>query len=187
MPGLPEALFRYTNQGQGDIQIKVDTLRSNYFPIIPEFYTLLHVCAAAPFPDLLSYLLENEDIYSVDAYGKTPLTYAIEASNTDCIKAIIGHFRSCQDKFEISFEDIKKILEMENKDGPEVYRMAFFDFGLEMPSKPKGLLPKPIVVMTASTSVLRKSDYDRYGYDFLAGDDTQHREIVSLNSKFQYN
>ena len=187
VPGLPEALFRYTVAGEGEIAVKLDTLRDNFFPIMPEFYTLLHVCAAAPFPGLLSYLLEHDELYSVDAFGKTPLTYAIQANNTDAIKIIIEHFRTCQSKFEVTFFDVQQILEMENKDGPEIYRMAFFDFGLETPTKPKGVLPEPIVVMTAPASVLKTSDYKRYGYDFFSGDEGDHREIISLNSKFRYN
>ena len=50
VPGLPEAMFRYTqNVDGGALDLKIDTLKDNYFPIIPEFYSLMHVCAGAPY------------------------------------------------------------------------------------------------------------------------------------------
>ena len=162
VPGLPEALFRYTqNADGGALDLKIATLKDNFFPIIPEFYSLMHVCAGAPFPILLQKLLEDGDLYSVDAYNKTPLTSAIEASNNDCISVITEFFRDCPEKFEVTFFDIQKVLEMDNKAGPDIYRMAFFDFGIQMGDYPKGNLPSPIVIATAANSVMKKNDFKR--------------------------
>ena len=107
MPGLPEALFRYTQGGEAAaFDLKLDVLRETFFPIIPEFYTLMHVCAGSPFPLLLEKLLEKGELYSVDSYGKTPLTYAIEANNNDCITLITEFFKDFPEKFEVTFADI---------------------------------------------------------------------------------
>ena len=64
-------MIRYTqNVDGGALELKIETLKNTFFPIIPEFYTLMHVCAAAPFPLLLQKLLEDENLYSV---GKSAL------------------------------------------------------------------------------------------------------------------
>ena len=70
------------------IQSKITFMR-RFFPIMPENFTILHFCAAAPYPDILELLLEND---TEDVYGRTPLSYAIELNHKDYMQAIIRHF-----------------------------------------------------------------------------------------------
>ena len=66
-------------------------LRS-FFPIMPENFTILHFCAAAPYPSILELLLEDNEYYTKDLYGRTPLSYAIELNHKECAQAIIRYF-----------------------------------------------------------------------------------------------
>ena len=58
IPGLAESFYRYTIPGEGgNFDEKLRLLNYIYFPMLPEFYSLLHVASTAPFPKLLRQLL----------------------------------------------------------------------------------------------------------------------------------
>ena len=87
----------------------------------------------------------------------------------------------------MTYADVKMILELDNKSGPDVYMMAFFDYNLELHHKDKGVLPNPIEVLTSESNVLKKADYAAYKLNLDEGDEKDKKELICMNSKFRYN
>ena len=141
-PGLAEALIRHTRETASAkrLDIKTKEIARIFFPVIPELYSFMHVCGAAPFPMLLKYLLEKGELYSVDHTGKTPLTHAIEQGSNECVSAIIEHFHEKPDSFIFSYADVTMLLERKSPWSAQVFEMAFFDYNRNINHKAKGLL-----------------------------------------------
>ena len=128
---------------------KVAFFKDNFFTIVPEFYSLQHLCATAPFPKLLNYLLESQDLYTMDVYGKTPLTYAIESGHTESVKVIIDYFREFPEGFVVNHIDIRNILEMGTAASAELFEIAFNEHPEELISQKTGYLRNNPTVLTS--------------------------------------
>ena len=122
---------------------------------MPEFYTPLHVCAAAPFPLLLEHLLNDGEIYSADIFGKTPLTYAMESDSKPCVQVIINHFRTRPSMLEVSTDDIAMILRKNLKLATELFRFAFFDLNEGVK---RGVLDAPQKLITGRSFILKQDE-----------------------------
>ena len=73
--------------------LKVKRLNEYFFPIFPEFYSLIHFAAFYGNADVVKMLFETNCLYASDMYGKTPLAYSLEMRHYECSDLIISHFQ----------------------------------------------------------------------------------------------
>ena len=114
--------------GEGvSLAAKVGALNELFFPVLPEFYSLLHLAAVAPFPKLLSYCLEHEYLYSFDGFGNTPLLYALRHGNSECAHLIVSHFKRHPERFVVSYQDLLEALRQDGVLAVEMLKSLCFE------------------------------------------------------------
>ena len=187
VPGLPEAFVRYTKTANSaNLEVKIKLYNEIFFPMIPEFYTIVHVAACAPFPPLLEKLLELDYLYTKDAFGKTPLAYALEARQSESVEIIIGHFKDNPEKFIVTENDLCMMLKSHPAMGVNIAQMSFFNFNELYQTAKRGVLPRNFVTLTCEDEFLKQSDLDRNGLS-LKGDRDEMMDLTYLVSSFNYN
>ena len=133
---------------------------------MPEFYSLLHVCATAPFPGLLEQLLINSYLYAMDIFGNTPLTYALEFNNSRCIELIINYFKDKPDLFIVTYNDLIMILRTNASIGYDVFNISFFTYSDLFQTQKRGILNGSYESVTSDTEILKQRDLDREHLEF---------------------
>ena len=191
IPGLPESFFRYTTPGNPDaaaFDLKCRLLNEIYFPMMPEFYSLLHVCATAPFPGLLEQLLINGYLYAMDIYGNTPLTYALEFNNSHCIDLIINYFKDKPDLFIVTYNDLIMILKTNASIGYDVFNISFFTYSDLFQTQKRGILRGTYESVISDTEILKQRDLDRENMEFEKPQPgVQQLELAYMVSRFEFN
>ena len=156
--------------------------------MLPEFYSLLHVAATAPFPKLLRQLLVHDYLYTMDIYGNTPLTYALEYSNSECIDLIITHFKEQPEKFIVTYNDLIMILRTNASIGFDVFNISFFTYSDLFQTQKRGILNNPYETVISDSEVLRQRDLDREKLDLdKETPGIVQPELAYLISRFSFN
>ena len=189
VPGFAESMVRYTKDADGiGVERKIQLLNEIYFPIMPEFYSLMHVAAIAPFPKLLSKLLDLGYLYSIDTNGKTPLTYALDKNNSECIEKIIHHFKAAPDDFVITYRDVIMLLEKDTPFTPELFRISFFNYSKLNAAPQRGVITgHKHHTLFSSSEVIKGSDLRRDGISLTPETQSTPAELEYLVSKFDFN
>ena len=101
----------------------------------------------------------------MDIFGNTPLTYALEYSNSECIDLIINHFKEQPEKFIVTYNDLVMILRTNASIGFDVFNISFFTYSDLFQTQKRGILNHPYETLISDTEVLRQRDLDREKLD----------------------
>ena len=124
----------------------------------------------------------------MDIYGNTPLTYALEYSNSECIDLIITHFKEQPEKFIVTYNDLIMILRTNASIGFDVFNISFFTYSDLFQTQKRGILNNPYETVISDSEVLRQRDLDREKLDLdKETPGIVQPELAYLISRFSFN
>ena len=126
---------------------------------MPGFHKMMHVAAIAPFPNFLAKVIDMGYLYTIDSDGNTPLTYALEHNNSECISIILNRF----DKgiFLATCKDIDLLLQSKHPGMHYLFKHCCFNYTYLNATPPRGYLHCDQYLVTSNSLVLKQSDLER--------------------------
>ena len=125
--GIPTSLIRCTISCQDKgVETKIRLLEDLFFPIMPGFHKMMHIAAIAPFPNFLAKVIDMGYLYTIDSEGNTPLSYALENNNSECISIILNRFE--KHSFLVTCKDVHLLLQSKHPGMHYLFRHCCFNY-----------------------------------------------------------
>ena len=83
--------------------LKVRRLNEYFFPIFPEFFSLIHFAAYYGNAEAVRALFGVNCLYAADMDHKTPLAYCLEMRHYECSDLIISHFKEHPQQLYVTY------------------------------------------------------------------------------------